>query len=192
MKRMIMTGLTVAIMAMMTGNNVGNAVEVTPVEVSRVKVISPNIDKPYLGVDGAFTLDTSEAASQRDPRNVGRIVFDQAKTFSFYRDMAGNEPIAENCEYVYRGARPDPFYYPQFPGSIWDLFELAPGNELCSAFRYVALRAPHGEPIHMHVRYGDERSSFKKLLRLSDSAEDPTKLNPWWSVYCAAGQTACD
>lgn len=156
------------------------------------KLTSPNAKVPYLGVNGKFTLDTSVPSSLHDPRNPARIVFDQMKRFSFYRDLAGQNPIAENCQYVYRGAAPDPFYYPKFQTSIWDLFELVPGNEACSGFKYVALRSPHGEPVHMHVRYGGENSSFKTLLGLSTGESDTKKLNPWWSLYCAEGVTACD
>jgi hypothetical protein len=140
---------------------------------------SPNADVPYFGVDGIFTMDTSVPGTVHDPRNPARIVFEQMERFSFYRDMDGQLPIAENCEYTYQGAAPDPFYYPEFQTSVWDLFELAPGNEACSAFQYVILRAPHGDPIHMHFRYGDGNSSFESLLS-------------WWSVYCAEGVSACD
>lgn len=156
------------------------------------KIISPNAKVPYLGVNGKFTLDTSVPSSLHDPRNPARIVFNQMKSFSFYRDLAGRNPIAENCEYVYRGAAPDPFYYPKFQTSIWDLFELVPGKEACSGFKYVALRSPHGEPVHMHFRYGGENSSFKTILSQSTGESDPKKLNPWWSLYCAEGVTACD
>ena len=55
-------------------------------------------------------------------------------------------------------------------------------------------KAPiHGDPIHMHLRYGDARSSFASLLAISEEGpEDKTKLDPWWSVYCAEGKSACD
>jgi len=50
-------------------------------------VYSPNAFKvPYLGVDGAFTVDTKEI-SAIDPRNPKRIVFQQMELFSFYRDL---------------------------------------------------------------------------------------------------------
>jgi hypothetical protein len=62
----------------------------------------------------------------------------------------------------------------------------------CRRFTYVALRAPHGNPVHMHLRYGDERSSFQSLLAMSNGPEDKTKLDPWWSVYCAEGLSGCD
>lgn len=155
-------------------------------------VASPNADVPYMGIDGIFTLDTSVPSSLHDPRNPGRIVFEEMERFSFYRDMTGNDPIAERCQYSYQGAAPDPFYYPEFQTSIWDLFELISDDPACAGFKYVALRSPHGEPIHMHVRYGGEASSFEQLLQMSLSAPDTAELNPWWSLYCAEGVTACD
>jgi len=112
--------------------------------------------------------------------------------FSFYRDLQGDEPIAENCQYEYRGTAPDPFYYPQYQTSIWDLFELTSTDPACSGFKYVILRSPHGEPAHMHMRYGSESSSFESLLNMSTGESDTTKLDPWWSLYCAEGVTACD
>ncbi|HEV8531572.1 MAG TPA: hypothetical protein VGT00_09160 [Methylomirabilota bacterium] len=27
---------------------------------------------------------------------------------------------------------------------------------------------------------------------MSDGPEDKTKLDPWWSVYCAEGRSGCD
>lgn len=156
------------------------------------EVTSPNAETPYLGVDGVFTLDTSVPSSLHDPRNPGRIKFEEMETFSFYRDLEGNDPIAENCQYSYRGAAPDPFYYPEFQTSIWDLFALESEDPACAGFSYVALRSPHGEPIHTHVRYGGENSNFEQLLNMSLAETDRAELNPWWSLYCAEGVTACD
>ncbi len=63
-------------------------------------VYSPNAFKvPYLGVDGAFTVDTKEI-SAIDPRNPKRIVFQKMEFFSFYKDLDGFTPIAEQCRYV--------------------------------------------------------------------------------------------
>lgn len=157
-----------------------------------VAVVSPNASVPFLGVDGIFTLDTTVPSSLNDPRNPGRIVFNQMERFSFYRDLAGENAIAENCQYAYRGAAPDPFYYPRFQSSIWDLFELVSEDAACSGFKYVALRSPHGDPIHMHVRYGGVNSSFDELLGHSTGEADANQLDPWWSLYCAEGVTACD
>ena len=158
---------------------------------------SPNAYKiPYLGIDGIFTLDPAEAVPYSDPRNPKRIVFEMMEYFSFYQDEAGQEPLAEGCRYIYKGAAGDPYYFykadPPAKTSIWDLFELADGEEACNDFYYVTVRAPHGDPVHMHLRYGNERSSFSKLLRNSTGPEDTTALDPWWSVYCAEGVTGCD
>lgn len=156
-------------------------------------IYSPNAFKvPYLGVDGAFTIDTKEI-SATDPRNPKRVVFQQMEFFSFYKDYDGNTPLAKNCRYVYKGAAGDPFYYPeQSKTSIWDLFELASGDAGCNNFYYVIMRSPHGNPVHMHMRYGNANSSFRQLLNLSNAPENKNSINPWWSVYCAAGVSGCD
>ena len=105
----------------------------------------------------------------------------------------GAKPHAEECRYVYKGAAGDPYYYPtRAKTSVWDLFELASGAEACKAFAYVAVRAPHGKPLHLHLRYGDEHSSFRQLLQMSTGPEDKTTLDPWGSVYCAEGVSGCD
>jgi hypothetical protein len=102
-------------------------------------------------------------------------------------------PLAEECHYAYKGAAGDPFYYPALSKtSIWDLFELALGEASCQNFYYVTVRAPHGDPVHMHLRYGDAQSGFRELLKMSDGPEDKTQLDPWWSVYCAEGVSSCD
>ena len=156
-------------------------------------VYSPNAFKvPYLGLDGTFTIDPQEIAAT-DPRNPKRIVFRTMEYFSFYADSAGATPLAEECRYIYQGAAGDPFYYPTLAKtSIWDLFEHASGAEACKKFFYVTVRAPHGDPVHMHVRYGDDQSSFRQLLQMSNGPEDKTQLDPWWSVYCAEGVSGCD
>jgi hypothetical protein len=156
-------------------------------------VYSPNAFKvPYLGLDGVFTLDQNEL-SATDPRNPPRVAVRQMEVFAFYADLAGATPLAEDCHYVYKGAEGDPFYYPnESKTSIWDLFEFVSGDGDCKAFYYLIIRAPHGDPVHMHLRYGDERSSFRQLLEMSDGPEDKTKLDPWWSVYCAEGVSGCD
>jgi hypothetical protein len=160
-------------------------------------IYSQNAHKvPYLGIDGIFTLDPVETVPFNDPRNAKRIVFDKMEYFSFYKDIHGNDPLAENCRYIYRGAAGDPYYFykadPPAKTSIWDLFELASGENACKDFYYVTVRAPHGDPVHMHLRYGSAKSSFSKLLGNSTGPEDTTQLNPWWSVYCAEGVSGCD
>ena len=84
------------------------------------------------------------------------------------------------------------FYPTRAKTSVWDLFGLASGAKASKAFSYAAARAPHGKPMHMHPRYGDEHSGFRKLLQMSDGPEDKTQLAPWWSVYCAGGVSGCD
>jgi hypothetical protein len=158
------------------------------------QIYSPNAFKvPYLGVDGRFNIDTADI-SATDPRNPKLVDFKKMEYFSFYEDLAGEKPIAQNCRYVYKGAAGDPYYYPkQSKTSIWDLFELVSGEEACNKFYYVTLRSPHGDPVHFHMRYGDSNSSFNALLQLSNlGPEDKTRLDPWWSVYCAEGVSGCD
>jgi hypothetical protein len=156
-------------------------------------VYSQNAYKvPYLGLDGVFTVDTKELSAS-DPRNPPRVVFEKMEYFSYYADSAGKMPIAQQCRYIYRGAVGDNYYYPDIAKtSIWDMFELASGEAACNEFYYVLVRPPHGNPIHMHLRHGDQYSSFKKLLKMSNGPEDKTKLDPWWSVYCAEGVSGCD
>lgn len=163
------------------------------VQAVEEQIYSPNAFKvPYLGVDGVFTIDTKEI-SATDPRNPKRVVFKQMEEFSFYKDLEGSTPLAENCRYVYKGAAGDPFYYPKTSKtSIWDLFELASGDDACNNFYYVILRSPHGDPVHMHMRYGNNESSFDNLLNFSDAPETKESINPWWSVYCAEGVSGCD
>ena len=158
-----------------------------------LRIFSPNAFKvQYLGVDGAFTIDTKDI-SATDLRNPKRVVFQQMEFFSFYQDYDGNTPIAKNCQYIYKGAAGDPFYYPkQSKTSIWDLFELASGDAACNNFSYVILRSPHSNPVHMHMRYGNASSSFRQLLNLSNAPENKNNINPWWSVYYSAGVPGCE
>jgi hypothetical protein len=47
--------------------------------------------------------------------------------------------------------------------------------------------------IHPYAcRYGGESSSFEELLQMSLAEPDSAEINPWWSLYCAEGVTACD
>ena len=98
-------------------------------------VYSPNGFKvPYLGLDGTFTIDPQEIAAT-DPRNPKRIVFSKMETFSFYEDVAGATPLAEECHYAYKGAAGDPFYYPALSKtSIWDLFDSPRAMRLVKTF----------------------------------------------------------
>src|SRR5438105_12710043 len=144
------------------------------------KVTSPNAQVAHLGLHGVFTIDTQELAA-KDPRNPKRVVFKEMTTASFFDDAQGQTPIARDCRYVYRGAAGDPYYYPErSKRSIWELLELTSGEASCRKFSYVIVRAPHGDPLHMHLRYGDDRSSFQSLLAISTQGpEDKTKLDPW-------------
>lgn len=184
MKRVASICLTAAMTCMLAGEST---------QATADTVYSPNAFKvQYLGVNGTFTIDTKEVSAS-DPRNPKRVVFQQMEFFSFYKDLDGNTPIAKNCRYTYKGAAGDPFYYPdKSKTSIWDLFELVSGDAACNNFYYVTLRSPHGNPIHMHMRYGNAKSSFNALLKLSNAPESKTNINPWWSVYCNEGVSGCD
>lgn len=128
-----------------------------------------------------------------DPRNPKQIVFKQMETFSFYEDVEGKQAIVENCPYTDLGAAPDPVYYGEYR-SVWEMFELAAGEEVpaaCQQFKYMIVTAPHGDPAHMHLRHGNEDSSFGMLMSMSSDPEDATTFNPWWPTYCTTGQTGC-
>ena|SRR6266566_7128721 len=47
-------------------------------------------------------------------------------------------------------------------------------------------------PPRVVFRKTDSQSSFRRLLQMSNGSEDNTKLDPWWSVYCAEGVSGCD
>jgi hypothetical protein len=53
------------------------------------------------------------------------------------------------------------FYPTRAKTSVWDLFGLASGAKASKAFSYVAVRAPHGKPMHMYPRYGAEQSVWR-------------------------------
>lgn len=70
-------------------------------QAAEPQIVFPNAYKvPYLGVDGSFILGRDET-SIKDPRNPGRVVFEKMEFFSFYRDIEGQQPIAEGCRYAY-------------------------------------------------------------------------------------------
>ncbi|NJM56465.1 MAG: metal-binding protein ZinT [Synechococcales cyanobacterium RU_4_20] len=158
------------------------------------QVISPNAYKvPYLGFNGMFMLNADQASSVNDPRNPKRIGISKMEQITFYKDATGKDAIARNCEYVYMGAAGDPKYYVEFKAT-WEMFELAQDEKqdpACKKFQYLVLTAPHGEPTHMHMRYGDQVSSFAVLLKMSNEAEDAATFNPWFATYCGAGKTRC-
>ncbi len=158
------------------------------------QIVSPNAYKvPYLGFDGVFNLNT-EQESVKDPRNLKVIAISKMEKFTFYKDVAKKTPIARDCHYTYMGAAPDPKYYSQSKSAVWDLFELKSEEKqdlACNKFKYVALTAPHDEPIHMHFRYGDKQSNFEALLKMSNAIAEPAKFNPWFATYCGGGKTKC-
>ncbi len=158
------------------------------------QIISPNAYKvPYLGYDGMFILNADQEGSLKDPRNPKRIGMSKMETVTFYKNATGQEAIARNCEYTYMGAAGDPKYYKEFKAS-WDLFELVADEKQdsnCKQFRYLTVTAPHGEPAHMHVRYGGEQSSFEVLLKMSGEKKDEAKFSPWFATYCAGGKSKC-
>lgn len=199
----VVTSLFVLVLATVHAAAAEEIYRMASQQKKRTKVVLPPKDfllsqnafkVPYLGYDGVFTLDPAATVPFSDPRNPKRIVMRKMEYFSFYRDLDGNEPLAENCRYVYRGSAGDPYYFyvEGYKHSIWDLFELNRGEERCKAFYYVIARPPHGDPKHMHIRYGGENSSFRSLLANSSGPEDPTRPDPWWSVYCEEGVIGCD
>lgn len=150
----------------------------------------------YLMMNGEFHLNPGDSLSQNDPRNPGRLILETSDkkgsltkmTFFDHNDL--DKKIAE-CGYQYIGSRPDPHYYPkESKTSIWDIFEKVEdyyGDG--TKYKYVLSRSPHGDSIHMHLRYGD---NVEQILQMSNDAEDD-QFNPWWATYCDIERTtACD
>jgi hypothetical protein len=155
--------------------------------------ISPNAYKiPYLGLDGTFLIDATLPESMNDSRNSPKqIVMEKMETFSYYSDVEGQSAIAQGCPYVYMGAAPDPAYYEEYR-SVWDMFELSAEEDVpaaCRQFKYLIVM---GEPGHMHLRHGDESTSFGALMAMSSEPEDEATFNPWWPTYCTVGGTGCE
>lgn len=156
-------------------------------------------DRPafsYLTMDGEFHLNPGDSLSQNDPRNPSRLILQTSNekgtltrmTFFEHNDL--NVKLAE-CGYQYIGSKPDPHYYPeQSKTSVWDIFEKVEeysGN--CMNYKYVISRSPHGDPVHMHLRYGQD---VEALLAMSNDEEDD-RFNPWWATYCDINRTtSCD
>ncbi len=150
----------------------------------------------YLAMNGEFHLNPGDSMSNNDPRNPGRLKLTTSKEagsitrMAIYDHTDFNKQLAE-CGYEFVGSRPDPHYYPaQSKTSIWDVFKKVEDfSGDCSEYKYVISRSPHGEPIHMHFRYGQD---VEALLAMSNDAED-NRFNPWWATYCdIARTTACD
>ncbi|MCI5082479.1 MAG: hypothetical protein MRY78_12340 [Saprospiraceae bacterium] len=150
----------------------------------------------YLAMNGEFQMNPNDSLTQNDPRNPSRLVLKTSEEkgtmtrMAFYAHDDMQKKLAE-CGYQFVGSRPDPFYYPEkSKTSIWDVFEKVEDYEGdCAAYKYVISRSPHGEPIHMHLRYGND---IDELLALSNAPED-NAFNPWWSTYCDIERTTlCD
>ena len=150
----------------------------------------------YLAMNGEFHLNPGDSISQNDPRNPGRIQLETPEEAGsitkmvFYDHNDMNKKLAE-CGYKFIGSRPDPHYYPnESKTSIWDVFKKVKDfSGDCENYKYVISRSPHGDPIHMHLRYGDD---VDKLLAMSNDQEDDN-FNPWWATYCDIDRTtSCD
>lgn len=150
----------------------------------------------YLSMNGEFHMNPGDTMTQNDPRNPSRLKLmtsDEAGSvtrMAFYDHNDMEKQLAE-CGYEFIGSRPDPHYYPkESKTSIWDIFkkvENYAGD--CSAYEYVLSRSPHGDPIHMHLRYGNNLDS---ILELSNAPKD-ANFNPWWATYCDIDRTtSCD
>ncbi len=150
----------------------------------------------YLTMNGEFHLNPGDSMSQNDPRNPGRLILTTSSdkgslTKMTFFDHSDVEKQLAECGYHFIGSRPDPHYYPeQSKTSIWDVFEKVEDfSGDCSKYKYVLSRSPHGDPIHMHLRYGDD---VERILAMSNDAEDD-QFNPWWATYCDINRTtACD
>ncbi len=142
----------------------------------------------FLNMNGEFRMDPEDESVRNDPRNPSRITLKTTEDagsmtrMKFYDHNDANKLLAD-CGYEFIGSRPDPHYYPEeSKTSIWDVFEQKENFEGdCGAYQFVISRSPHGEPIHMHLRYGQD---VDELLAMSNMPEDPENFNPWWSLYC--------
>lgn len=150
----------------------------------------------FLNMNGEFKMNPNDSMTQNDPRNPSRLTLTTTDEkgsltqMAFY-DHNDMDKVLANCGYQFIGSRPDPHYFPKdSKTSIWDVFEKVEdyvGD--CSPYKYVISRSPHGDPIHMHLRYGDD---VEALLNMSNDEEDD-QFNPWWSTYCDIERTtSCD
>jgi hypothetical protein len=138
----------------------------------------------YLNVNGTFIIDTADYDTVADPRNPVKMEFtttDESHSesrFVFYTHN-NDQKVWADCSYQYVGSQPDPYYFPHYKTSIWDLFEMTSQNLAnCDDFTYVILRSPHDSPAHAHMRYGSKSSSFEELLNKSLDGD-----TAWWSTY---------
>lgn len=150
----------------------------------------------FLNMNGEFKMNPNDSMTQNDPRNPSRLLLSTSDekgtvtsmTFYAHDDM---DKVLATCGYQFIGSRPDPHYFPgESKTSIWDVFEKVEDfTGDCSPYKYVISRSPHGDPIHMHLRYGDD----VEALLANSNAEEDENFNPWWSTYCDIDRTtSCD
>lgn len=151
----------------------------------------------YLGMDGEFEMDPVTASTQDDPRNPSRIRLATSEEagsktrMAFYAHDDESRLVAD-CGYQYVGSFPDPHYFPaESKSSIWDAFERTDSYDGdCDSYAAVISRSPHGEPAHLHLRYGGD---VQELLAMSTAPVDSARFEPWWALYCEPGRTTtCD
>lgn len=159
----------------------------------RTEDIDTTAARRFFTVHGDFrrTAEGEDDVSVDDPRNPSRVLLQTpgasvpfaTTVMSFGEQGAADRFAARDCHYDYSGSLPDPYYFPQgYLGSVWDLFTLLPNEPAaCDAYHHVALRSPHDDPPHMHLRYGDAATAFDALLAMSSDPEDG--FDPWWSNY---------
>lgn len=151
----------------------------------------------YLNMNGEFEMDPVKRSTRDDPRNPSRVrlaTTEEAGTLTRMAFYAHEDPdrLVADCGYQFAGSRPDPHYFPvQSKTSIWDTFELVEAYQgACDDYSAVISRSPHGDPAHMHLRYGTDVDA---LLAMSLAPVDSSRFEPWWSSYCAPGRTSsCD
>ncbi|HOY11689.1 MAG TPA: hypothetical protein PLY70_01060 [Saprospiraceae bacterium] len=145
----------------------------------------------YLRMNGEFKMNPGDSLTQNDPRNPGKIKLmttdekGSLTKMTFYDHNDLTLQLAE-CGYQYMGSRPDPHYFPNdSKTSIWDIFKKVENySGDCSTYTYVISRSPHGDPIHMHLRYGND---LEALFENSNMEKDE-KFNPWWPTFCDINQ----
>lgn len=157
-----------------------------PTTETKVEEKTKQYQFSYLKMNGEFVLTPNDSISVNDPRNLSKILLSTSNkagtltemTFFSFSDVS--KKLAK-CGYQFIGSKPDPYYYPtKSKTSIWDVFEKVKDYEGdCSKFKYVISRSPHDNPIHMHLRYGD---NVEELLNMSKDPKD-NKFNPWWADY---------
>jgi hypothetical protein len=151
----------------------------------------------YLTMNGEFEMDPVKASTRNDARNPSRVRLATSEEagsvtrMAFYAHDDADRMVAD-CGYQFVGSRPDPHYFPaQSKSSIWDAFEQVEAYEgACDDYQAVISRSPHGDPVHMHLRYG---ADVDELLAMSLVPVDSARFEPWWASYCAPGRTeSCD